>query len=102
MLTTCVWSSDDALLSIGNVAPQGGRYTALKSWVNTMQYQLDLYGKDPTGSSLTEERRQKLLNLGCVPVEKKTPDERWEKKFQLLGEYKQEFGNCKYITTEML
>jgi hypothetical protein len=84
--------------AIGNV-PYGRKltekYKPLASWVAMQQQYLAAYDKDPssTASTMTPERRQRLFDLGFV---QSTPSEqKWEKKFNLLQEFKEECGHCK-------
>jgi hypothetical protein len=83
-----------------------GKYKPLAHWVRQQRSDLAKYDKDPSQENLrmTAERKDRLLDLGFGDrAEEKSQwtevdKERWPSRFELLKQYKEEHGDCKYTT----
>jgi hypothetical protein len=69
------------------------KYKSLSGWVTLHRDQLKIFNDDPSKSKLSAERRQRLLDIGVVSD---IASVRWEDKFDMLRQFKEEHGHCKY------
>ena len=75
------------------------KYKPLHQWLKYQSENMKSFEESPSECDveMTDEQRQRLLDLGFDWKFYSPQNAKWEAKFELLKEFKEEFGDCKFI-----